>query len=104
VAAHGADVHPRWWTEPPRATGHGTLRRVVLRTPSLPSALGFFAGILQGDVEHETPTSADLVWPRGARIRLEETADALPGIDRLEVIGLNEERTVIGTRFTPVTE
>ena len=104
VVAHGADMHPRWWTEPPRATGHGTLRRVVLRTPSLPSALGFFAGILQGDVEHETPTAADLVWPRGARIRLEETADALPGIDRLEVIGLNEERTVIGTRFTPISE
>ena len=36
---------------PRRATGHGTLRRVVLRTPSLPSALGFFAGVLQGDVE-----------------------------------------------------
>jgi catechol 2,3-dioxygenase-like lactoylglutathione lyase family enzyme len=104
VAAHGADMDPRWWAEPPPATGHGTLRRVVLRTPSLPAALGFFAGILQGDVEHETPTSADLVWPRGARIRLEANADALPGVDRLEVIGLNEERTVIGTRFTPVTE
>ena len=35
-----------------RATA--TLRRVVLRTPSLPSALGFFAGVLQGDVERET--------------------------------------------------
>lgn len=76
----------------------------MLRTPSLPSALGFFAGVLQGDVEHETPTSADLVWPRGARVRLEENADALPGVDRLEVIGLTGERTVIGTRFTPVTD
>jgi hypothetical protein len=73
---------------------------VVLRTPSLPSALGFFAGVLQGDVEHETPTSADLVWPRGARVRL-ETSPESPGVDRLEVIGLDAERTVIGTRFTP---
>ncbi len=104
VAEHGANMHPRWWVEPPPPTGHGTLRRVVLRTPSLPSALGFFAGVLQGDVEHETPTSADLVWPRGARVRLEENADALPGVDRLEVVGLTEERTVIGTRFTPVKE
>ena len=102
VAAHGANMHPRWWAEPPPATGHGTLRRVVLRTPSLPAAISFFAGILQGDVEHETATSADLVWPGGARIRLEANADALPGVDRLEVIGLGEERTVIGTRFTPV--
>ena len=104
VAANGADMHPRWWAEPSPATGHGTLRRVVLRTPSLPSALGFFAGILQGDVEHESSVSADLVWPGGARIRLEANADAHPGIDRLEVIGLNEERTVIGTRFTPISE
>jgi len=102
VAANGANMHPRWWVEPPAATGHGTLRRVVLRTPSLPAAISFFAGILQGDVEHETPTSADLVWPAGARIRLEANADGLPGVDRLEVIGLDEERTVIGTRFTPV--
>ena len=65
VAAHGPNMHPRWWVDPSPPTGHGTLRRVVLRTPSLPSALGFFAGVLQGDVEQETATSADLVWPRG---------------------------------------
>jgi len=101
VAAHGPNMHPRWWVDPLPATGHGTLRRVVLRTPSLPAALSFFAGILQGDVEDESPTSADLVWPRGARVRLETKADALPGVDRLEVIGLAAERTVIGTRFVP---
>jgi len=104
VAAHGPNMHPRWWADPAPATGHGTLRRVVLNTPSLPSALGFFAGILQGDVEHETETSADLVWPRGARVRLEVNADGQPGVDRLEVIGLTEERTVAGTRFSPVAE
>jgi catechol 2,3-dioxygenase-like lactoylglutathione lyase family enzyme len=101
VAVNGPNNHPRWWADPAPATGHGTLRRVVLRTPSLPSALSFFAGVLQGDIEDETPASADLVWPRGARVRLEENADALPGIDRLEVIGLPEAREVIGTRFTP---
>jgi methylmalonyl-CoA/ethylmalonyl-CoA epimerase len=104
VAAHGPNTHPRWWVDSAPATGHGTLRRVVLNTPSLPSALAFFAGILQGDVEHETETSADLVWPRGGRIRLEVDADGQPGIDRLEVIGLNNERTVARTRFTPVTD
>lgn len=102
VTEFGPNTHPRWWGDTGPATGHGTLRRVVLRTPSLPSALGFFAGVLQGDVEHETATSADLVWPRGARIRLEINTDAPPGIDRLEVIGLDAERTVIGTRFVPV--
>ena len=102
VAENGANMHPRWWVDPAPATGHGTLRRVVMRTPSLPSALGFFAGVLQGDVEAETPTSADLVWPRGGRVRLELSAEA-PGVDRLEVIGLAAERTVIGTRFTPAS-
>jgi catechol 2,3-dioxygenase-like lactoylglutathione lyase family enzyme len=101
VAANGPNMHPRWWADPAPAIGHCALRRVVLRTPSLPSALGFFAGILQGDVEAETTTSVDLVWPRGARIRLELNADAPPGVDRLEVSGLDAERTVIGTRFTP---
>ena len=66
VAEHGPNVHPRWWVDPAPATGHGTLRRVVLRTPSLPSALGFFAGVLQGDVEHET---ADFGRPRVAARR-----------------------------------
>ena len=103
VAENGPNSHPRWWIEPAPPTGHGTLRRVVLRTPSLPSALSFFAGILHGDVEAETATSVDLVWPRGARIRLEANADAPPGVDRLEIIGLAEERTVVGTRFVPIS-
>jgi len=42
------------------------------------------------------------VWPRGARIALELHADAPPGVDRLEVEGLAEPCTVIGTRFVPV--
>ncbi len=103
VAKHGPNASPRWWAEPATPSGHGTLRRVVLRTPSLPSALSFFAGVLQGDVEQETATSADLVWPRGARIRLEVSGDGLPGVDRLEIIGLESERTVVGTRFVPTS-
>src|SRR5437762_11803171 len=42
VADNGPNAHPRWWTDPAPASGHGTLRRVVLRTPSLVSAVSFF--------------------------------------------------------------
>jgi methylmalonyl-CoA/ethylmalonyl-CoA epimerase len=102
VAAHGPNMHPRWWGElPPPATPPAILRRVVLRTPALSSALGFFSGVLQGDVESETASTADLVWPRGARIRLEEHAGASPGVDRLEVEGLDRPRTLLGTSLVP---
>ncbi len=38
------NMHPRWWVDPAPADGAtGALRRVVLRTPTSPSALGFFA-------------------------------------------------------------
>ena len=102
VAANGPNMHPRWWVDPEPARGHGILRRVVLRTPSLPSAVAFFAGVLQGDVETESDAAVDLVWPRGARVRVEEQAGSTPGVDRLEVIGLDEERVLLGTRFVPV--
>jgi methylmalonyl-CoA/ethylmalonyl-CoA epimerase len=103
VAKHGPNAHPRWWVDPLPAAGvRATLRRVVLRTPSLPAAVGFFAGVLQGDVECESETRVDLVWPRGARIGLEVQAGSIPGVDRLEVEGLAEPVTVIGTRFVPV--
>jgi methylmalonyl-CoA/ethylmalonyl-CoA epimerase len=102
VAEHGPNMHPRWWADPEPARGHATLRRVVLRTPSLPSALAFFAGVLQGDIEAETDNTADLVWPRGGRIRLEERVGATPGVDRLDVEGLTEEVTLLGTCFAPL--
>ena len=57
--------------------------------------------MLEGEIEHESDQRVDLVWPRGARIGLESQPDAPPGVDRLEVEGLAEERTVIGTRFVP---
>ena len=102
VALHGPNMHPRWWVDPAQPAGPpAILRRIVMRTPSLAGALSFFAGALQGDLEHETSTTADLVWPRGGRVRVEEHPGTLPGVDRLEVIGLAAPRTLIGTRFVP---
>jgi catechol 2,3-dioxygenase-like lactoylglutathione lyase family enzyme len=102
VREHGPNMHPRWWVDPLPAEGKGVLRRVVLRTPALTSAVSFFAGVLQGDVEHESATRVDLVWPRGARVGLEEQPGATPGVDRLEVEGLPEPVTLLGTRFVPL--
>jgi hypothetical protein len=70
----------------------------------LASAVSFFAGLLQGDIERESDTRVELVWPRGARIALELHPDAAPGVDRLEVEGLAEPCTIIGTRFLPVAD
>ena len=67
----------------------------------LATAVEFFGGILQGEIERESGRRVDLVWPRGARIGLEQRPDAPPGIDRLEVEGLAEEHTTVGTRFVP---
>jgi catechol 2,3-dioxygenase-like lactoylglutathione lyase family enzyme len=102
VAAHGPNQQPRWWSDPSPPTGEpARLRRVVLRTPDLPAALQFYAGLLEGAVEHESDRRVDLVWPRGARIGLELHAGAPPGVDRLEVEGLAEAHTVIGAHFVP---
>lgn len=102
VAANGPNAHPRWWTDPSPPEGpRARLRRVVLRTPSLPTAVSFFAGLLGGEVERETEARVELWWPRGARIALELHADAPPGVDRLEVAGLDAPFEVVGTRFVP---
>jgi catechol 2,3-dioxygenase-like lactoylglutathione lyase family enzyme len=102
VIEHGPNMQPRWWTDPTPAEGPpAILRRVVVRTPALSSAMSFFAGILQGDVERETDERVDLVWPNGSRVGLEYQPDAQPGVDRLEVEGLAAARTVAGTNFVP---
>ena len=102
VAANGPNMNPRWWSDPaPPAGPPARLRRVVLRTPVLVDAVAFFATLLEGVVERESAQRIELVWPRGARIALEHHTDAAPGVDRLEVEGLANERTVIGTRFVP---
>ena len=102
VAANGPNMHPRWWSEPaPPAGPPARLRRVVLRTPVLADAVEFFAGTLEGVVERESDGRVELVWPRGARVALEQHTNAAPGVDRLEVEGLRAERTFVGTRFVP---
>ena len=103
VAAHGPNAHPRWWSDPsPPAGPAARLRRVVLRTPVLTDAAAFFDAMLEGVVERESARRVELTWPRGGRIALEQHVDAPPGVDRLEVEGLGEERTVTGTRFVPI--
>ena len=95
---------PRWWRRirarsRPWSAGEAAPHRV--RTPNLPSALGFFSGLLQGTVTAEGDGHADLEWPGNARLRLELQPDATPGVDRLEVIGLTAPIELIGTRFVP---
>ena len=103
VAETGPDEQPRWWSDPSPAEGaHALLRRVVLRTPTLPKAVEFFAGLLEGEIERESSDRVDLVWPRGVRIGLEPHPDAPPGVDRLELEGLSYACTVLGTRFVPI--
>ncbi len=102
VRANGPNTHPRWWIDPePHSGPPARLRRVVLRTPNLSSALAFFGGVLHGEVTAESATSADLVWPAGARLRLEEHLDARPGVDRLEVEDLDAPVELVGTWFVP---
>jgi methylmalonyl-CoA/ethylmalonyl-CoA epimerase len=102
VREHGPNAYPRWWVDPGAPTGKATLRRVVLRTTALSAAVGFFSGVLQGDIEQETDDRIELVWPGGGRVALEHHPAATPGIDRLEVEGLAEPRTLLGTRFVPL--
>jgi catechol 2,3-dioxygenase-like lactoylglutathione lyase family enzyme len=102
VRANGPNAHPRWWIDPaPHEGPPAKLRRVVLRTPNLPSALALFGGLLHGDIEREMETAADLVWPNGSRLRLEVHPESAPGIDRLEIEGLTEPIELIGTRLVP---
>ncbi|MGQ0826571.1 MAG: VOC family protein [Actinomycetota bacterium] len=104
VAAHGPNAHPRWWVEPePHEGPRARLRRVVVRAPSLPSAVALFGGLLQGEILDERDDAIELTWPRGARLLLESRPDSPPGIDRLEVEGLNEPVELIGTKLVPAT-
>ncbi len=100
IRERGAEGNPRWWVDPETPHGApGILRDVVLRTPNLSSALGFFAGMLHGSVTSETDVRVDLAWPGGAAIAIEEQAGCTPGVDRLEIEGLVEPAEILGTRF-----
>lgn len=91
---------PEWWPAPPaRAHARWRLRRVVLATPSLPAAVGFFAGILDGTVVDDGPDAVELEWKSGGRVRLEQAADVAPGVVRLEGSGIPVDRVISGTRF-----
>jgi len=102
AARHGSSGEPVWWPEPPtRASVPTFLRRVVLRTPSLPATLDFFAGVLQGETVGTGPGWTELTWPGDGHLRIEERRGATPGIDRLELEGPGPTRelTIAGTRF-----
>ena len=102
IRREGANGNPRWWGDPAAPEGDPlVLQRVVIRSPALSSALGFFAGMLHGHVERETADRVELSWPSGAAIAIAEHHEALPGVDRLEIAGLDADVEVLGTRFAP---
>lgn len=91
----------QWWHDPPpRAEDRAVLRRVVMRTPSVPTAVGLFSGLLGGTTDERGDGFVELVWPGGGRIRFEESADR-PGVDRLECdwSGQPTEWAIGGARF-----
>jgi hypothetical protein len=97
---------PEWWpAPPPRAGDRATAQRVVLATPSLPSAVGFFAGLLEGQVEEDGTDAVELAWPGGGRIRLEHDPAATPGFRRVDAVhaGPSATRTISGADFTLTT-
>jgi len=102
AAEHGAGGDPVWWPDPsPRAEVPSFLRRVVLRTQSLPATVAFFAGVLRGETVATGRGWTELTWPGDGHLRIEEQIDANPGIDRLELEGPGPARelTVAATRL-----
>jgi catechol 2,3-dioxygenase-like lactoylglutathione lyase family enzyme len=85
AVAGNAFFEPEWWpAPPPRAEPVCRLRRVVMSTPSLPAAVGFFAGLLDGEVVSDDGDAVELAWPGSGRVRLELRPGAPPGFLRLE--------------------
>ncbi len=77
----------------------------MLATPSLPSAVGFFAGLLEGEVVDDAEDAVELAWPGGGRIRLELDRDATPGFRRIDAVhaGAAATRTISGAPFALTT-
>ena len=103
VRRSGAHAHPQWWPDPPpRAERDPVLRRVVLRTPELPAAAGFYTGVLGGREVAAGEGWVEFGWPGGGRVALEQRpGDA--AVDRIEIEvsgpGVTGELTVAGTRL-----
>lgn len=99
VLRNGVDGNPRWWVDPEPAAGvPAVLRRVVLGAPDVAAAVAFFGGVLDGETVDERAGGVELAWGNGSRLRV-ESRDR-PGVDRLEVEGLEHDHRVAGTRFT----
>jgi len=93
---------PRWWPDPPpRAEPASILERIVISTPALEAAIGFYTEILDGAVAARADGSADVTWAEGGCIRLEADADRPAGVTRLEVTGPGPARVLdlAGTRL-----
>ncbi len=102
VRVHGPHANPQWWPDPPRPGARAArLRRVVLATRSIASARALFSELLEGRVDDEGEGWVELVWPAGARLRLEERPRDGRGIDRLEgdVSSASIDTTVAGARL-----
>lgn len=83
---------PRWWRDPPaRAAEAATLRAVVLGTPSLPDAQGFFGGLLGGRVDADGDGWVELRWPKAAGLRLVER----PGPARIEWLDVRADDVAV---------
>lgn len=84
LARGGPDGRPTWWAEPP-TTGatRVVLRRIVLRTPSITSAIGLWCGLLGGTPVDQGDDRIEVAWP-GGRILLVEDAGSPPGFECLE--------------------
>ena len=72
-----------------------------MTTRALEPTLTFFSDLLDGTLVDQTSATAELEWPGGGRIRLEEHPDRTPGVARLELVGSGPARNLMiaGTPF-----
>ena len=101
VREYGVEGGEIWWNAPDQQAPDTTfLRRIVMGTPSMPDALDFFTGLLEGERVAAREGWVELAWPGGGHLRLEPSAEA--GITRLELEAPSAPaRTleIAGTRF-----